>query len=784
MWPSKKGLGVRLSYGVSGNGSGVSGLSSEVEFARRDGPHEMYEIHQSLTNVVEGQVPLYSNPELQESVKVSVSSIEGFIPSNIVSSLHHESDVFTSSIAHDPNFRNLLKIVGLKIKSTNKQSSCLAVLYPGGASGNVLNISKLTYMSIDAVKENNKYTSILMPDLATSYQITFTSQIKQIETPPTLSYYVSSYLVVRTNFKIYVLDCCMNDEGIDIQVISEIDNKQLSGFEFADVRFNPFDDSQFGLVDIKGNFGIWTVSPQRVSKLNLGQQSIYDTKELSNWKRIIWSQDSHKVLVLSRTCMEEFDIATKQMKRIITSNTWSRIQDCQRVENEDYAFLLTSKELIWLKLKGGIERMISWKHFLDDSDPSLQLSVSVISHQHYTCTIFSEANPLIFVYTFAIENGKPYSVKDPYCIKRGEYPGSLKQALFIKVNFNFYTNEQDSDLEQIREDDEEYIDCDKYVLFELSSCLGLTIRAFSTEPGFSIKNDEEITTQEPEEYITRSNQSQYFDVIPNIHIRNIVEALKVHEDQSSDSSIESQKQSLQTYAYSLGEGVSRFDEDLASYLSLLDISDNIPSLVEDIAELDTMLEQLDSFYKSKDIQTNILVNTSLVKRNLLLNSQDSDLQVSTAGDLYQLLNRIYCTNSHLNTLNTSTSLLRACMQLSTGLIKSKSTNLTTKLNKHYNETLEASDDQVKSLIDNWDSHDLDGRTESQATIIDSQPVMPTLVLSQRQRVQSQSQSVHVPSPLSQSTVSSTHNTHSQSQRLVRPQSQSSQRRKKRKGGFA
>ncbi|KAK6464507.1 RNA polymerase I-specific transcription initiation factor RRN6-like protein [Scheffersomyces coipomensis] len=753
MWPSKKGLGARLSYGVKGNGVSALDLgdfSSNIDFARRDDIKDLHEIDQPFTNIVEGQLPLYANPELRESLTMgsSISNIEGFIPSNMVSSLHKESDIFTSSIAHDPNFRNLFKLI--QIKNINGMTPIPSVCYVGGPSGNVLNISYLDYRTLEAVKENDHhiYTRLLFPEFSKPFQITLTEQIKQIETPQILFDSLASFMIIRTNTGIYVLSCTKSIHSnpevitdIEVETLGTIEVSQLAGFEFADVSFNPHDFTQFGIVDVKGNFCIWRITrTKRITKLTVGIHSVTNIADLSNWKRICWTKDLKRVLILTRSSMDQFNVESKELTRIITSQTWSKIRDFQQSEVEDHAFLLTSKELVWISLSGTIERLMSWKHFLDDSDPSLKLSLNKTGDNQFTCIIHSEVNPLLFVYTFELFNNKPYSIKDPYYINRGEYPGALKQALLLKLDLEMFTNDKGmvTDLTLDEQEIDGYIECNKYCLLEISSCLGVSIRIFSPEAELIIKpdNDEEdVSTKVEGSSNAKLQQLQYFDFISNIHMGAVFESLKENIPERSNSDDEAK--SIQEYAYSLGEGINSGSSTLNYYSSLLDVSNKLFNSVVDVAEFDTMLEQLSEFFKSKEVPVRSLVYTTMVKRNQLFKEFGGSniSSASTTKDIYRLLKKIYLKDDTLKKINKKRHVYRAAIILATSLIKSASDKLTNQLQKEYSSKLESSSIQAKSLLEGWDTSIESTDTsipESQATVADIQSSVPTIVLSSTQ----------------------------------------------------
>ena len=199
------------------------------------------------------------------------------------------------------------------------------------------------------------------------------------------------------------------------------------GFNFSDVTFNPWVSTQFGVVDVKGNFGIWNINSKKEALTKLKkfdsnpktssdepdsslkvESTIHDVTELSNWKRIIWAHDYNHIFVVSRSSLTQFELTPElSSQRLITSDTWSKIQDIHKnPESMKYAFILTSKELIWFEVSNPLRRLMSWKHFLDDKDPSLRLQVSEYEDcSKFICIIYSQIRPIILVYNFGIKDG-------------------------------------------------------------------------------------------------------------------------------------------------------------------------------------------------------------------------------------------------------------------------------------------------------------------------------------------------------------------------------------------
>lgn len=712
MWPHKKGLGIRCSYGVDGNG--MLSLDSSppiLEFPRKkDSGVLLNQINNSYQVLLPSQTSRFILNskifnDLQSNLKSFASKSMGvikksttkrsgsYVPSDILDSYMIESKALTSAIAYDPTFGSLLVIFPLK--------SLQVIAYVTGESGTILNISNLMRDHTEGTSGSKQFT-LEKPLLGKSLQIELPSPIKQIVSVKGSA--LQQHLIVRTNAKSYVLTCSKSRNlmasHFDIYINGEISTSQLKGFDFADIASNQWDPNQFCLMDIRGNFGLWKIgrTDRKVSKISTEMNS--DSSELSNWKRVIWCDSSH-LLAFSRSSIIQF-IINGTSSVLATANTWSRIQDVQ--SEGDSCFLLTSKELIWCGLK-PFKRLISWKHFLDDSDPTLKIHCSETTKDSYIVLIFSQMHPLIMVYNFGMEDGKPCSLRDPY-YHRKQSEGDLQQLHLFP-----WSDEPQA-----------------YGLFEVTTSLSLSFSSLSLlKLSMEMVNGDVGESPAPEEPKQK--------LFKRISYRKLLPLIRDFSSEN-EASMETQMHEIQNYAYKLG-GEGPYKINLAnspSYFSLIDISLEIPMQLTDVAEVDLMVEELSGFYTLKGIGLSSLINSAFYKKYRYI-TENTISSNKTIEDLHGIFKLVFFSHSSLNEQNKFTSLRLASLLIGASLIKAKSTQLSSSLESKYAEELQKSSAEVQRLLGNWDDEESIVEEETDFSSPKKATRKRRILLSQRVNVQ-------------------------------------------------
>lgn len=823
MWPSKEGLGVQLSYGVNGNGIVVSSENPNsstykrlprLEFPRiRNQGITLNKVGKSNIVLVNDQTSSFDlNAKVYNNLQNAVanqphqpkrkmySDSNVYVPEEILKSYLIESNSLTSTIAYDPTFGQMFTI--FDIRSRSGLTSSKAIAYVTGETGTILNISILKY----EVKEllNNKKESVdvnaLIPLLTDPFQVSLSEPIKQIEHCKLKEGfdYIPPYLIIRSDSKIYVLNCFKGksqhyNSHIELDILGELQTPDIMGFNFADVAFNPWISTQFGVVDVKGNFGIWNINSKKEALTKLKRldskpktgadetdsnpnvnSTIYDVAELSNWKRIIWAYDYNHIFVISRSSLTQFELTPElSSQKLITSDTWSRIQDIHKnPASMKYAFILTSKELIWFEVSNPLRRLMSWKHFLDDKDPSLRLQISEYDDcSKFICIVYSQIRPIILVYNFGIKDGLPYSLKDPYYIRKssdqkGNKTGQIRQVFLTELNKQFYSSAKDDSDHTAT--DSSFPQHMVLALFELSTDLGLTLNLYNGTANLYlnkslIRSDNldnssscESSSNFERDYKSRDKLS-YFKKFSKSEFKLITKSLECDTNATKG---DEEIKLVQDYAFKLGEGAMQLNDvwsklkagdDISFsndpyYLSLTDISSNLPLSISDITEFDSMIEQLSSFYETKNINVSNKVGKSFLGRlELFAEHLKTEGSQCTVNDISSILKKSYG-NETLQGYNHSNILKKLSILIGASLVKAK----TNGLGKYYQEKLDLNvknaSAQVLSIFNDWDNENYGENLEAPTRIdnFDSQVTIPDIITSSMPSIRVASQSRSTP----------------------------------------
>lgn len=821
MWPSKEGLGVQLSYGVNGNGIVVSKetSSNNGEICKRL-PHLQFprkrnlgialnKVGKSSITLVNQQTSLFDlNSRVYDNLKNTVinqpsqpkrkmySDTNIYVPDEILKSYVIESKSLTSTIAYDPTYGQLFTI--FDIRSRNGSSTCKAMAYVTGETGTILNISVLQYQEKELTDNKHEMTGIraLIPVLADPFQVALSEPIKQIE-PCKLKEcfdYIPSYLLVRTDCKIHVLNCYKGtsqytNSNIELDIIGELTTSDIMGHIFADITFNPWASTQFGVVDVKGNFAIWDINTKKdsrtkIKKLVLKQKkmmdsdtfqeidpSIYEVTELSNWKKITWSHDYNHIFVISRSSLTQFTLNPElESQKLITSDTWSRIQDIYKNPNDmEYAFILTSKELIWFKLSYPLQRLMSWKHFLDDNDPSLRLQVTEYDDgRGFLCLIYSQISPVIFVYNFGIRDGMPYSLKDPYYIRRGNEKSNnknslLQQVLLAELNMELYTPSKEFQDKPMNEDEDKHI---LTGLFEMSTDLGLKLSVFAENPGLLLgkpsfknsfaDNSSSYDSSASFEYDMVKTKSTFFKSFSKTDFEQIAKSLCSMTNINGEDEIKL----VQEYAFKLGEGASRINKDKnrldssnyehsnldPSFLSIIDISDELPFTINDISEFDSMVEQLSNFYNVKDITISNMIKKTFETSQLFGKLQNPSKNVYSINDILLTLQQTYATKD-LQKFNPDSILKKISLLIGASLMKAKFNELDKYYSGKVDNAMNNTSKHIQDILKEWDNEEYDNNNEALTRVdnFGSQATVPDIITSSMPSIKITSQNKSTPS---------------------------------------
>lgn len=723
LWPHKKGLGNVLSLGVWGSGlahvveENDKTLKVELEFPRlnrdelpqlinntgdasespqQDAPDNTVSqsqwtpIHDGRFVLVEG-AGTQCNPMTDTILKSALQKkksqlppVVTYVPSKVLKSTLLESNAIVEN-AYDPKFRNLFDVISLA-------SGIQKIAYVTGENGNTLVVSELNAHSMS------------IPEIAGDpLRVDFNESIKHIVWSHETELEVminrrrtiisQCYLMVMTDNVIYIFE--------SNELLMELNASDLQGVSFSAATFSPFDSRLFCAIDMEGNFVLWHLD-KGITYQGKYQQ---DKEDLSSWKSICWGSTSSSIYISSRSGMREYEVmdAPPQIYDIIATNTWSRILDFKVCSNDrQYGFLLTTKEIIMVLTSPTTTREVSWKHFLADNDPSLKIALleSFESKQVY-CAIYSILHEVVLMYEFCFIEGKPTMARNPYILKEGAGSNQHLQLIDLLYHFN-----DDKDHKNV------------IGLLEMNGFYSLSATLLADEGGLTLNQtrDKIISEKSSEKYkiFHQFSRKEFKNVFAQVQ-----NTLKISID-NRDPEVDIEL--VQDYAYKLGSSLKNIQD---RKLSLLDLAKEVPQS-EDLEEFDTMIEQLVSYFESKNISITSDLPTKLDAKNL--------------EELFEK-HAIFLRNDHVTSYNLS----RFTTLLGLSLLRCQKKDDETHIDESMREEMESSDEFVRNLLNSWDSMEEDSSNqeleeEEISTQVDEVPTIRITQTQSQTRYQDSSQS--------------------------------------------
>lgn len=733
MWPQKKGLGVQLSYGVKGNGIIIPNPDKEreedpnslgnLEFPILDEP-QLNRISEKSKRLIPKQLDPFNTEQpkpdivtpkpstshrIKKHKKKQDQSVKDFsIANNILVPYNVHSDFLDDTKAFDPTFGNTIEFFDTK-EGTNKKSWKSTVAYATGSSGNILNISLV--LPLERVQDCDK--EILLPIFNKGISVNVTEQIRQIQSYKPLNRKTSNhtydYLLVRTLSKVLLLNCLRTSNEthpFKVSLVDELKITALKNHPIADLSWSPDRNNSFILIDIKGNTYRVAISKKTkftVTEILLPEDQVtFDSSlELSNWHRSIWTKSS-ELFVSSRTSLIKIDLNSNTSHLVITANTWSNIQDlCVPSFQDQFMFLLTSRELIWIDISDGFKRLLSWKHFLAESDPSLKLVVHK-DDDKFICLIYSQLTPLVICLVFGIKCGRPYCVSSPSVICLQENKVAIQNLALVPLDLKFYKK---STAHKISEKSK-FV----YGLFDLRINLEINVNALTyrnidpKDPEFTGINFSNLANKLKSDSL-RHYTSLYFEKFTKGNLLPLISSVLQESIDVSD-----QITKIQQLAFKLGEGGDTFRSLIEKrnleqestdplYESLLDIADETPSGIIDSSEVDSMLEQLRTYYNENNV--NVVDLSQYIFSKLRFFKYNPELS-ATVKKVYKLFQENYYLKKEIQPQNSERSFKELVVNLVLSMIKLKPADTFNYYQSLSEEYLRKASPNTKTILDDWD----------------------------------------------------------------------------------
>lgn len=393
-------------------------------------------------------VDIHHNYDLAYAATVNDNPRENsFIPSDIINEMaqkekanrnntvndHSESKKFTPL---DPNTDFLVAIgkvlTKADIKNDQEERALVAYRHPLSPSSLII-----TYMEKENITVQNKEKAdsnviIYRPSQKTytSITINLNSVIKCIKFSK-LAESLGSYsdmvgiLTENTLTVIKLIKFDAKENKIDYTLFNPLESRLISDFTIADFDFNPWDTDLIATIDTKGNWSIIEIPTVKKKmpnpeSLNLKVKSnhfgsIFDIEEMSNWKRIRWSNNHTRLVVMNESRLIELDFKQNWQQEVIQAKTWSKIRDVVDL-NDNFKLILTSREIIVTTInsskntrdpnhKINLKREVSWLHNISEDDASLRCRVQKYQFQRKTLFfvyLYSKRFNVVYIHGFSI----------------------------------------------------------------------------------------------------------------------------------------------------------------------------------------------------------------------------------------------------------------------------------------------------------------------------------------------------------------------------------------------
>ncbi|OJD26583.1 hypothetical protein ACJ73_02039 [Blastomyces percursus] len=205
----------------------------------------------------------------------------------------------------------------------------------------------------------------------------------------------------------------LEDTRLDANPVLEIPISSTGGVPHADITFNPWYQQQIAVVDRLGNWTVWDIGKQRQSTywhadrgpsgtLDLEKARYHDERtqrdHYDGWAAISWVGNVHKLLVCDRRNIVLYRIDTDPIQHyavdVNTQQESEWILDIKRSQlNLSSVFVLTTTQILWLHVNSDdfpspsqrgdgqeITVLLSWRHFRDPEDTSLQLAPVLVQN--------------------------------------------------------------------------------------------------------------------------------------------------------------------------------------------------------------------------------------------------------------------------------------------------------------------------------------------------------------------------------------------------------------------
>ncbi|KAL3490885.1 RNA polymerase I-specific transcription initiation factor RRN6-like protein [Aspergillus germanicus] len=214
---------------------------------------------------------------------------------------------------------------------------------------------------------------------------------------------------------------------LDPGFLMEISSSHTGGIPHADVKFNPWNQKQLAIVDESGHWGIWELRNQRNANIWTAacvasgslpwagpeSQTTGTDRRYDGWLAVDWIGDSRHIVVCDRTCSMLYRLEEGQTHSSVIELGLKRKSEWilgirRNTCRSSQVFVLTTCRLLWFDvtsvlisghadLKPSLYSRLSWRHFRDSDDTTLQLT-SVAVDEDFYLILFSRLSQLVLAF--------------------------------------------------------------------------------------------------------------------------------------------------------------------------------------------------------------------------------------------------------------------------------------------------------------------------------------------------------------------------------------------------
>ncbi|KAH3901746.1 Rrn6p SCDLUD_001519 [Saccharomycodes ludwigii] len=438
-------------------------------------------------------------------------------------------------------------------------------------------------------------SGLVIKELASGLEnrVFFSSDIKKIAIAPickiTMSYSDIITVVLETGIVLFLRIVKIAKGFLDVIQSVPLLPVAFQDNPFVDVSFNPWDKTQFALVDSIGNWvcGKIKTTPSNellvhLSNNNLG--TIFDPEELDyTWRRILWGGNFNSLLVMDRSKIVSVQMDEGSEKHISQNKTWSRILDIFRISDE-WTVCLTTREVIILKTGNSshaISREISWKHYFTNTDDG-RVSAILLETGALAVVIYSKNTHLVNILTFEFD-------RDTSEIILKNKPS----VLIVKGGIEYL------ELTAVKTDES---DNKISVLFRLDECiLDLKFDLDDNESGVSFVSG--ICIKDITGFKLTSHEKKLFCDKKLVELFHTIKEDVLRENRIVCNDVDT----LESYGFRLSKELDTLIDSIKSIGELA----NISSAIEDPAEFESFLGQLIEHYSTAYLFTSPLLSFNI-----------------------------------------------------------------------------------------------------------------------------------------------------------------------------